>query len=164
MDIDIIELTDEDYNDLSSVQLAMIYTAQTEKNNILLNAANEKIDRLNALLKQNMARSTLREDVEKQIDEDAKVKIEAVKEDLLYRLTYDKSNADGNERGKYSYPENPNYDLSYEQRFLVVRDYYMRYTKDANLRLSLFGNDVLAAEYLGEFYQTLYELFLYYTK
>lgn len=162
MEVDIIELTDEEYQKLTSVQLSMIYSAQTQKNEILADAAEEKTERLNRLLKQNVARSSLRQDVEAQIDAKAQVKVDAVREDLLYRLAYDKSNTEGNEKGKYSYPENPNYDLSFEQRFLIVRDYYMHYTRSAQTRLELFGNDVFAAEYLGDYYQTLYDLFAYY--
>ncbi len=48
--------------------------------------------------------------------------------------------------------------MSYSERFLVVRQYYMDVTSDPNARLKAFGADTLARSYLGEFYQTLYDL------
>ena len=42
MTIDIIDLTDPEYNDLSAVQLAMVRVAQTKKNEILAQAQEEK--------------------------------------------------------------------------------------------------------------------------
>lgn len=92
------------------------------------------------------------------IDSEAEAQIEVVKEDLLYQLAYEALGSEGDENGPYRYPENPNYNLSPSQRFLVVRNYYMQATDDPDARLQAYAMDTLARQYLGEYYTTLYDL------
>ncbi len=158
MVIDIIDPDAPEYQNLSNLQLAMIRAAQAEKNDILAKAAEEKEKLFLKLLKNNMARSSVYENASADIDAEAERKVDVVREDLLHRLAYENLYGDGNENGVYRYPENPNYNLDYPQRFLVVRDYYMRVTTNPQARLEAYGMDSLARSYLGEFYQTLYEL------
>lgn len=110
------------------------------------------------MLTNNVARSSALQYEYDAIDAQLQEDIETVKADLLYQIAYDSSLSDGNENGVYRYPENPNYNLAYSQRFLVVRQYYMDVTSDANARLQSYAMDTLARTYLGEYYQTLYEL------
>ena len=158
MIIDIIDLSDEQFSDLNAVQMAMVRAAQTEKNEILAAAAKEKGDLMKELLTNGTARSTYFEARSEAIDEEAEAKVEVVKDDLLYQIAYDLDAGDGNEHGPYRYPENPNYNLSASQRFLVVRTYYMEITSDAEARLEAYAMDTLARTYLGEYYATLYDL------
>ena len=158
MVIDIIDLDDEAYQKLTSVQLAMVRAAQTKKNDILAKAAEKKNQLLLKVLKNNVARSSMRQDFDAQTDADAQKEVDVVREDLLYQLAYEGAYSDGNEFGPYRYPENPNYNLAAPQRFLVVRDYYMKVTSNPQARLEAYAMDTLARAYLGEFYQTLYEL------
>ena len=158
MIIDIIDLSDEQFSDLNAVQMAMVRAAQAEKNEILAAAAKENGDLFKELLTNGTARSTYFEARSIAIDEEAEAKVEAVKDDLLYQIAYDLDAGDGNEQGPYRYPENPNYNLSASQRFLVVRSYYMDITSDAEARLEAYAMDSLARTYLGEYYATLYDL------
>lgn len=158
MVIDIIDPDDEQFQNLSELQLSMIRAAQTEKNEILLKAEAKKETLFLAALSRNTARSSALQDAYEKIDLDAEADVDVVREDLLHRLAYDSLYADGNENGTYRYPENPNYNLNYSQRFLVVRDYYMHVTTNPQARLEAYGMDSLARTYLGEFYQTLYDL------
>lgn len=158
MVIDIIDLTDENYKNLSSVQLAMVRAAQAKKDKIVSDAEAEKGELFRMLLSNNAARSSLLGCGRAEIDASAEKEIEAVRSDLLHQLAYEGIGSEGNEYGPYRYPENPNYNLSYSQRFLVVRNYYMGATDDPSARLQAYAIDSLAREYLGEFYQTLYEL------
>lgn len=158
MVIDIIDLDNESYQNLTSVQLAMVNVAQTQKNEILAKAEEKKNAQFKKFLTNHIARSSIRVDYNAQIDADAQRRIAVVREDLLYRLAYEGTHSDGNEFGPYSYPENPNYSLSEAQRFLVVRDYYMHVTTNSQARLKAYGMDNLAIAYLGEYYQTLYDL------
>lgn len=164
MVIDIIDLNEEEYQNLTSVQLAMVRAAQAQKDKILENAREEKEKMLCKFLSANVARSSLRADYDAQIDGEAEAKIGVVREDLLYQLAYEGANADGNEFGPYAYPENPNYNLAAPQRFLVVRDYYMHVTSNAQARLEAYAMDSLARSYLGQYYQTLYDLLASYVK
>lgn len=158
MIIDIIDLTDEQFADLNAVQMAMVRAAQTEKNDILAEAEEQKGEIFRRLLTNGTARSTYYDDRAEAIDEEAAAKVAAVKDDLLYQIAYDLDAGDGNEDGPYRYPENPNYNLSASQRFLVVRSYYMEITPDAEARLEAYAMDTLARSYLGEYYATLYDL------
>lgn len=158
MIIDIIDLSDEQFSDLNAVQMAMVRAAQTEKNEILAEAEKEKGEIFKELLTNGTARSTYFDERAEAIDDEADAKVEAVKDDLLYQIAYDLDAGDGNEDGPYRYPENPNYNLSASQRFLVVRSYYMEATDDAEARLEAYAMDSLARTYLGEYYATLYDL------
>lgn len=158
MVIDILDLDSEEFQNLTSVQLAMIRAAQAKKDKIIASADKKKQAFFKKLLTDNVARSSMREDYATQVDEDAEAEIAVVREDLLYQLAYEGAFSDGNEFGPYSYPENPNYSLAAPQRFLAVRDYYMRVEKDPEARLRAYSMDTLAKSYLGEYYQTLYDL------
>ena len=157
MTIDIIDLTDPDYADLNAVQLAMVRAAQVKKDKIVAEADDAVRELFYLLLKNDNARSYVRTKEEARIRAQADAEIEAVREDLLYQLAYESIGSEGNEYGPYRYPENPNYNLTYAQRFLVVRNYYMQVESNPTARLEAFGMDSLARSYLGEFYQTLYE-------
>ncbi len=158
MTIDIIDLSDPQYQDLSPVQLAMVRAAQAKKDSILAKAASEKKELLYILLQNDNARSSVRAQEEDRIAKQAETDVAVVREDLLYQLAYEALGTEGNENGPYRYPENPNYNLTYSQRFLVVRNYYMQVTQDSATRLEAYRADSLARSYLGEFYQTLYDL------
>ena len=158
MTIDIIDLTDPEYADLNAVQLSMVRVAQGKKDDILARAEEEKTQLKNQLIANNFARSSVFEYTAQRIDDAATAEVEVVKEDLLYQLAYESLGTEGNEMGPYRYPENPNYNLTASQRFLVVRNYYMDVTDDPNARLQSYSMDSLARTYLGEFYSTLYDL------
>ncbi len=158
MTIDIIDLTDPKYTDLSPVQLSMVRTAQAKKNKLLAAAKEEKDEMFQILISNHFARSTSYDMYCKQVDSKAETEIEVVREDLVLQLAYESLGSEGDENGPYRYPQNPNYNLSYSERFLVVRNYYMEATDDPAARLQAYSMDTLARSYLGEFYQTLYDL------
>lgn len=162
MEIDIIDLTDEKYQDLSAVQLALVREAQAKKDEIVYDAEQEKAELFRLMLSNLAVRSSVIADKQLEIDARMEEEVELVRGTLLYQLSYEGIGATGNEYGPYRYPENPDYTLTYSQRFIVVRNYYMAAVEEPNARLQAFAIDFLAREYLGEFYQTLYDLFLSY--
>ena len=162
MDIDIIDLSDPAYQDLSPVQLAMVRAAQAKKNTIVAENNAEKRKIFYFMLSNNTARSDIRTFEEARLDALAEEKIDAVREDLIQQIHFEAIASEGNDAGPYRYPENPNYNLSASQRFLVVRNYYMDVTSDAAVRLQMYTMDTLARAYLGEYYQTLYEILAQY--
>ncbi|MCI8500301.1 MAG: hypothetical protein HFE28_06815 [Clostridia bacterium] len=164
MAIDIIDLTSDKYKNLNSLQLAMVRAAQAEKDKVTAAAAQEKQKLVNKLVQQNIVRSTLFEAENSRIDAQTEADVDWLRADLEHRLAYENLQSSGNESGVYSYPSNPNYYLPYSERFLVVRNYYMNRTSDPNARLNAFSMDSLAREYLGEYYQTLYDLLASYCK
>ncbi len=164
MTIDIIDLSDPQYADLSPVQLAMVRAAQAKKDAVTAQAATSRENLFYHLLGNDNLRASVRTREEGAIDQAAETEIAVIREDLLYQLAYEALGSEGNELGPYRYPENPNYNLSYSQRFLVVRDYYMHVTSDAAARLEAYHMDSLARTYLGDFYSTLYDLLASYVK
>ncbi len=158
MKIDIIDLTDPKYADLSPVQLSMVRAAQSKKDKIV-EELNTAVNGMYELLLANWnGRSSAYERETSVLQSKADNDVDAVREDLLYQLAYESIGSEGNENGPYRYPENPNYSLAYSQRFLVVRKYYMDVTTNPQARLEAYGMDTLARAYLGEFYQTLYDM------
>lgn len=164
MEIDIIDLTDPAYADLTPVQLSMVRAAQTKKDAIVAENNEEKKKIFYFMLSNNTARSDIRAFAEERLDALAEEKISAVREDLIQQLHFESMAAVGNDAGPYRYPENPNYALSAPQRYLAVRNYYMNVTSDAATRLAMYTMDTLARAYLGEYYQTLYESLAQYVK
>lgn len=158
MIIDIVDLTDPEYSDLNAVQVAMVREAQQKKNKILARAEEGKTEYLSLLVAGDMARNSFYALTKARVDADAQAEIAAVKEDLDFQLAYEALGSEGDDNGPYRYPENPNYNLVPSQRFLVVRNYYMRLTDDPEARLAAFAADSLARSYLGEFYATLYDM------
>ena len=158
MKIDIVDLTSDQYKNLSPVQLAMVRAAQVKKDKVVAEADKSKNELKYFMLANNVVRSTALRDANRAIEEQKNKDVEIIKNDLDYQLAYEALGSEGNENGPYRYPQNPNYNLSYSERFLTVRKYYMEITSDPNARLKAFAGDTLARSYLGEYYQTLYEL------
>lgn len=158
MTIDIIDLNDPEYSDLSPVQLAMVRAAQTKKDKITSSVNEQYEEMAQVLMGNNFCRCTELGQYKRMLQAAADAQVDAIREDLLLQLAYEALGSEGDENGPYRYPENPNYNLSYSQRFLVVRNYYMEATDDPDARLKAFAMDSLARTYLGEYYQTLYDL------
>lgn len=158
MEIDIVDLTDPQYSSLNAVQLSMVRAAQNKKNKIVAEASEKQTQLLMMVLGNNTARSSAYDLEYAAIAARRDADIEVIKEDLNLQLAYEALGSEGNESGPYRYPQNPNYNLSYSDRFLVVRAYYMDATSDPNARLQAYAMDTLARSYLGEYYQTLYDL------
>ncbi len=164
MTIDIIDLTDPQFADLNAVQRAMVRAAQVRKNNAVAEADDAVAALFYLLLGKDNLRSSVRQKEEARIRAQEDAEIEAIREDLLQQLAYESIGSEENEFGPYRYPENPNYNLSFSQRYLVVRNYYMQVTTNPQARLDAYGMDTLARSYLGEYYQTLYEQLASYVK
>ena len=157
MTIDIIDLTDPQYSGFNPAQLKLVREAQRKKNAILAKSESDILALLYHLIENRNARTSARKRREAQIRAQAEEEIDLVREKLLEAVAYEALGGDGNEYGPYRYPQNPNYNLSYSERFLVVREYYMNATSNAEARLKAYEMDDVAREYLGEYYITLYE-------
>ncbi len=164
MTIDIIDLTDPKYDKLSTVQLAMVRAAQAKKDAATQKCQETVEEIFYHFLGRNTARSTALARETQALYEALEEEVESLRADLEFQLEAENLENSGNENGPYRYPENPNYSLSYSQRFLVVREYYMNVTSDPSARLEAYRLDTLARSYLGEYYATLYDLLATYVK
>ncbi len=55
------------------------------------------------------------------------------------------------------------YTLSYNERYRIVRDYYLSITDPAE-RMALYSADDTARKYLGSYYASLYNVLYSYSK
>ena len=123
MEIDIIDLSAGEYQTLTPVQLSMVRLAQAQKNKLTEKAEEEKKQLDWMLIQNRWSRATVRSLRIQEIDARLDYDIEVLRENLIMQLAYEALGTEGNESGPYRYPQNPNYDLNYSQRFLVVRQY-----------------------------------------
>ncbi len=158
MTIDIIDLSSPEYADLSAVQLSMVRVAQAKKDKITKQLARDIEAYSQQFSINHIIRSTALTQQNDLLQKTADEEVETIRDDLVHQLAYEALGSEGNANGPYRYPENPNYTLTYSQRFLIVREYYMNATGDASARLEAYRMDSLARQYLGEFYETLYDL------
>ena len=164
MQIDIIDLTEPCYSELSPVQLALVRAAQVKKNKLVSAAEERRRKFKNKLVSNHFSHSLVYKLQQSAFDEELEEEVDILREELLYELAYKTTGSEGNELGPYSYPDNPDYSLTSSQRFIVVRQYYMDLTSDPEARLKAYAGDSLARTYLGDFYQTLYDMLQSYCK
>ena len=104
MTIDIIDLSDPQYADLSPVQLAMVRAAQAKKDAVTAQAATSRENLFYHLLGNDNLRASVRTREEGAIDQAAETEIAVIREDLLYQLAYEALGSEGNELGPYRRP------------------------------------------------------------
>lgn len=162
MEIDVVDLTLPEYENLNAMQLAVIRDAQVRKNAETAKLEAARLKYRQKLIGNNTAHSSMYDSEGQRLTEEYNAKVEAIVGELKYTLAYDELMQGGNLQGPYSYPSNPNYYLTPPDRFLAVRTYYMLTYPDATVRLTVYDKDTLAQHYLGEFYPTLREIFAKY--
>ena len=164
MKIDIIDLTDPCYSALSPPQLALVRAAQEKKDKFVAEMEAKKQKFVSKLVDNHFSHSLVYTLQRRVFDDELQNGVDLIRENLLYDLAYKTSGSEGNELGPFSYPDNPNYNLTDSQRFIVVRQYYMDLTSDPKARLAAYAGDSLARAYLGQYYQTLYDMLYSYCK
>ena len=155
MVIDIVAFTNKQMNALSEKQLRKIKSVQLKKNRLKRALDKNMTAERNRLINGGLFHSDLYEllkaDLQKAYDDE----IEVMKEELLVSLT-DLALEDGVPRAPYTL----DFDLSYEERFDIVKDYYMGEYSDDVHRFMKFKEDEVAIIYLGEYYKPLYDYLL----
>lgn len=158
MQIDIIDLTQLEFKDLSKEQFSLVVEAQLKKNAVERELAAEKRELYYRCLERNTERSSVRIYEEARLDAAAEKEIGELRDKLIQDIYFiaEGVEVEGSTEN-YSYPDNPNYGLPLSQRYLVVRTYYLNKESDAAARLKMYEMDTVAKTYLGEYYETLYE-------
>ena len=128
MEIDIIDMSSDEFKNLNATQIYLAYAAQVRKEKILKKASLDKAAINRKLVDQNFMRSTLYAAEKTRIDAEAAADIENLRMELLHQMSKEQVLSPGSSSGIYYYPGNPDYNLSPSERFLVVRDYYMKRT------------------------------------
>ena len=165
MTFDIIDISKEEAEQLETVQLKLLRTAQQKKNE-LWHKLQTQLTEYKLLLHANGAHeSSLYECFENEMTAEYERQIDVLREQLIFNMslkepTHDDETGDnGNDSSGYLV----DYELSYIERYIQVRDYYMTIENPAE-RLALYAADEVAMKYLGTYYNTLYNHFLQYTE
>lgn len=162
MEFDIISVTDEYLDSLSTVQMQLLRTAQKNKNSL-----KHKMEQDLALFKKllytnGMAVSSLYAQKKTELEEEFDYQVDILVEQLLYALEMNEPYPDSGE-----YDDSTgyivDYTLSYTERYIIVRDYYLA-IEDPAERMSLYTNDEVAKKYLGSYYTTLYNVLYTYSQ
>ena len=163
MEFNIIEVTDEYYNNLSSVQRQLLRTAQKKKNE-LEHKAEQDIALYRRYLYTNGAQlSTLLEQKTKEIKDELDYELSILKEQLLYSIKLNEASVPDDNIGGNDVGYLVDYSLSYTDRYVIVRDYYLS-IPDPSERIALYLADEVAKKYLDKYYNSLYNVLLTYSQ
>ena len=154
MTIDIISFTDEQFALLSETQIQEVKSVQAQKDKLTNALSGAKKKEKFRLLKQGIFRSAVYELICAALDAEYAVKIEKLKDSLLFYLRFStKVDIDESESSPYTV----DYSLTYQERFNVVKAYYLDAYSDSTERFETFKLDKIAPNYLGEFYSTMHD-------
>lgn len=155
MEIDIIAFTAEQFARLSDAQLLEVKTAQLEKDGLSRKLEENKQEEKNRLVANGTLLSELWGLYCAKLQEEYEVKVQAIRDSLLFYLQYS-MRADVGQEYKYTV----DYSLPMEERLAIVKEYYETAYTDGQERFAAFLEDEVAVAYLGERYAPLYDHFL----
>jgi hypothetical protein len=165
MTFDILDFSEEEIKALSTIQLKLLRTAQ-QKKDALLKQLNEDLQTYRYILYAGRANnSSLFEQKRQALIKEYDYQLAILVEQLQFNMSLneptvdDELGDDGNDSSGYLV----DYSLSYLERYVQVRDYYMTIA-DPNERLALYTADTVAVEYLNSYYNSLYNYLLSFTK
>ena len=166
MEFDIIDISDEDIKKLTVVQMKMLRTAQGKKDELYHKMQLDHKMYATILLTAGMKKSTLLTDKWKDMYEEFEYKCAVIADNLIYNMSLNEPTS-GDDMGEQGGDEGAgyivDYSLSYNERYVIVRDYYLAIADPAE-RMALYSADEVAKKYLGSYYGTLYNVLATYSK
>lgn len=154
MKIDIISYTDTQYAALTEEQIQEIKAAQLEKNRLESALAEAKLKEKHRLIERGIFLSGIWEAYQEKLQAEHDQKIESLRDSLLFYLRF------STKPDAYGTGYTVDYNLSVEERFAIVRQYYENKYTDASERFEAFEKDKVAVVYLEDLYSALYDYFL----
>ena len=152
MNIDIISYTEEQFAGLTEKQLQEIREVQAEKDLLFAKLEKAKEKEYFRVLRNATMRSGIYEQACERLEAEYEAEVERLRNGLIFYLQY---TCRGNDTSADEAPYMVNYARAYEQRYVIVRDYYMSAYTNASERFESFRLDTIARSYLGEYYATL---------
>ena len=153
MEIDIISYKAVQFAALTTSGVREIRTTQLRKNKLLRQLDKNLKKERNSLLKKGIFDSCIWEQIQSKMQAECNAQIEELRESLLFYLEYiAKTKVDVSK-----VPYNVDYALSFEERYVQVKNYYLTTYTEANARFGTFILDTFAPAYLGELYSMLYD-------
>ncbi len=161
MKFDIIEVTDEYFANLTNMQRQLLRSAQKKKDELTGKAKKEIALYKKFLYTNGVEHSSLLEQKTKEIQDELTYEVEVIREQLLYSLELNEPFPDGTEDESVGYLVD--YSLTYTDRYIIVRDYYLS-IQDPAQRMSLYSADDVARRYLDKYYSSLYNVLYTYSQ
>lgn len=164
MEFDIIEITEEELEMLTTIQVKLLRTAQQNKNELYHNLQADLQTYYNLCNTNNVYLSSLYTDKKAELEKEYEYQVEILREQLIYNMSMGEPTHDGEtgDSGSDDTGYIVDYELSYLERYIVVRDYYLS-IEDPAERMALYAADETAQDYLGSYYTSLYDYLSTYT-
>ena len=166
MEFDVINLTQTEINALTVVQMKMLRTAQQKKDE-LYHKADKELEMFRTLtLTSGTKNSNLLEDKRTALQEELDYQAALLADNLIYNMSLNEpTNGDelGGSGGDVGSGYIVDYSLSYNERYVIVRDYYLA-IENPHERMALYTADDVAKKYLSSYYTTLYNVLYTYSK
>lgn len=162
MKFDIINVTEEELKKFTAVQMQLLRNAQKNKNE-LTHKYNAEVALFKKLAYTNdMKESSLLNQKKAELTAELNYQVEIIAEQLEYALKLNEPYPDdpsGSEDAGYMV----DYSLTYNERYRIVRDYYLAIENPAE-RMALYTVDDVAKRYLSSYYSTLYDVLYSYSR
>ena len=161
MTFDIINITEEEVELLSTVQKKLLRTAQQKKNELYRKLQNELYELRLMVNSNGVDNSSIYAQTAKELQSDYDTEIEILTEQLQFNMSLKEPSNDGEtgDSGTDNTGYVVDYELSYLERYIIVRDYYLA-IEDPAERIALYQADEVAMKYLGTYYNTLFDYLL----
>lgn len=158
MTIDIISYTDTQYAALTEEQILEVQAAQLKKNKLLIKLEEDKRKEKYRLIENGVFLSKIWELYCEKLQKEYDNEVENIRESLLFYLRFtSKTESGSTETGPTNAPYLVDYSLTVEERFFIVKEYYLTTYADAEERYDAFLKDEVAIVYLGETYAPLHD-------
>ncbi|MGN0824239.1 MAG: hypothetical protein ACI4MB_04135 [Candidatus Coproplasma sp.] len=158
MIFDIVDITEDEVDLLTTVQKKLLRTAQQKKNEMVRKRDKQLFELKIMLNSNNMENSSIYSQMEAEIQKDYQTELDVLVEQLQFNMSL-REPTSGDETGDSGMDNTGyvvDYELSYLERYISVRDYYLT-IEDPNERIALLQADTVAQEYLGTYYSVLYD-------
>ncbi len=166
MRFDIIDITEDRLKELSVVQMKMLRTAQQKKDELVRKFEKELNMFRAVVFTSGMKNSTLIEDKDRELRDELGYQTALLADNLIYNMSLNEPSNGGDIGGDGGDEEAGyivDYTLTYNERYIIVRDYYLAIT-DPDERMALYAADETAKKYLSSYYTTLYNVLATYSK
>ncbi|MDE7439254.1 MAG: hypothetical protein K2N23_01915 [Clostridia bacterium] len=161
MQYDVISITDEELKKLKKEQVTLLRTAQQKKDELVRKAAKQMLSFKEKVLTAGMKHSSLYQLKHIEVYEELNHSCTLLADNLIYNMSlFDNTESSG---GSTSTGYLVDYSLSYNERYMIVRNYYLK-IEDVDTRMAKYSKDETAKKYLGSYYGTLYNVLATYEK
>jgi len=158
MTFDIIDVTQAEVDEMAVIKQKLIRTAQQKKDELKVKLDNQLYELKLMVASNEVQQSTVYNQLAAELTDEYERQVAVLKEQLEYNLSIneptssDETGDSGTDNSAYVV----DYELSYVERYIIVRDYYLT-IEDANERLALLQQDAIAQNYLGTYYNVLFD-------